>query len=549
MDRSIEVIQSLIKRGNFKEATVLCERICAKPGADARVWYILGAIHGENNRLAQAESCTRRALAIDPALGSAHHNLAIVLRRQGKAEEAEKSLHLAIKVCPTDAILHHELGNIFRLTGKINKAVDSHRRAIKLAPRFRDAHFNLGQTFLDMNDLHSALACMRAAYSCDQKFVKAKAMEAVILEMMGDIEGAWHCLEPLLERGVNDPTFVDAFAAVSEHINKEQQAIDLLIGAIRDNKIPDNELFGFYFRLGALHERLQQYDEAFRSYTQANRLSQAPNNSEDFIQSMREVRQIFTRNVVTPKGIPESSGEGLVFIVGMPRSGTSLVEQILSAHPQLVAAGEIGSLSSLARDVIKDLSAQELHTRGLDEKTIERYARHHLDMIRANYGSARRITDKTPHNFRYLGLIYLLFPGAHIIHCTRNALDTCASCYSKIFTGKELAYSNELVSLGTVYREYTSLMEYWRKDLSIPFLDVSYEAVIDDSGLWARRIVEYCGLEWDERCLEFHKQKRHVHTASRNQVRQPIYRSSINRWKHFSKHLGPLIQALGDEVN
>jgi tetratricopeptide (TPR) repeat protein len=415
-----------------------------------------------------------------------------------------------------------------------------------LAPAFRDAYYNLGETFRDMKDLHSALGCMRSAFACDSSFVRAKASEASILEMQGDIDAAWQCLEPWAGREIVEPFFADAFAAVSRHISKEQQAIDFLTRVIENEEIPKGELSGLYFRLGFLQERLQQYDAAFSSYTEANSLSDVPDSSKRFIRSMREARQVFTKDVMASRSQTGVRGDTLVYIVGMPRSGTSLVEQVLSAHSQLVAGGELAYMAVLARDVISELSAPNNHAGSLDQQTAARYARRHMDIMNANFGAARRITDKTPHNFRYLGLINLLFPEAHIIHCRRNPLDTCTSCYSKSFAGKELAYSNDLVSLGAVYKEYEVLMDYWKDELRIPVLDVPYEAVVDNTELWARRIVGYCGLEWEDQCLEFYKEKRQVHTASYDQVRHPVYRSSVNRWMHFDKQLEPLKQILDE---
>lgn len=166
--------------------------------------------------------------------------------------------------------------------------------------------------------------------------------------------------------------------------------------------------------------------------------------------------------------------------------------------------------------------------------------------MRANIGSAKRLTDKTPHNFLYLGLIDLLFPNAHIIHCTRNPLDTCISCYCNQFNGENMSYSRSLESLGRVYREYSGLMSYWKETLRIPVLDVPYEAVVNDTELWIRRILEFCGLEWEQDCLRFYQEKRQVNTASYDQVRRPVYRSAVNRWKHYERHLKPLKEALGD---
>lgn len=548
IEQLIGKIQSLAKGGNYKEAAALCERMCSESTADARVWHMLGAIHLQNNNVVQAELCARQALAIEPALSGAHYNLSIILQRQGKLEEAEQCLQRALRIRPSEATYYKELGNVYKMAGKDNSAVVSYRKAIKLAPGFRDAHYDLGNTFLDMRDLHSALGCMRAAYSCDGSFVKAKAVEAKILEMQGDIEGAWQCLEPWLNQGTVGPEFADAFAAVSMHLGKEQQAIDFLTGVIQKDGVPRVNLSVLYFRLGSLQERLQQYDEAFRSYTMGNMLSEVPDSSEKIIRSMHEARRIFNKNVLVPAPQSKFNGKALVFIIGMPRSGTSLIEQILSTHSQVVAGGELGYLEPLAQEVITELTLSDDEIGGLDLQTVEHYARRHINTIKANIGSAKRITDKTTHNFRYLGLIKLLFPEAHIIHCKRSPLDTCISCFSNNFEGNNLSYSNDLTSLGAVYREYELLMDYWKEDLSIPVLEVPYEAVVDNVELWARRIVEYCGLGWEKQCLDFYKGKRQVFTASYNQVRQPIYRGSVSRWTHYDAQLEPLRQMLGESA-
>ena len=543
---SLLKIQLLVKDGNLVEAAVLSERMCSEPTVDARVWQILGAIHGRNNNLEQAEFCTRQALSIDPTLSRAHHNLVILLQRQGKLEMAEQCLKEALRIRPSDATLYNELGNTYRIAGKDIGAVNSYRKAIDLEPTFRDAHYNLGNTFLDIQDLHGALGCMRAAYACDSNFVKAKAMEALILEKQGDIKGAWQCLEPWSGRDAVEPIFADAFAVVSKHLGKEQQAIDYLISSIRRKETPKEVLSGLYYRLGSLQEHLRQYDEAFYSYKQANILSEKPDNSDEFIRTIHEVRQIFTKHRMASRLNLAFSGESLVYIVGMPRSGTSLVEQILSAHSKIVAGGELSCLSQLAQSVMPELTERNEQINSLDLQTIKHYSRRHINIMNAKLGSKKRITDKMPDNFRYVGLINLLFPKAHIIHCRRSPMDTCTSCYISNFESSNLSYTNDLVSLGSVYKEYELLMDYWREDLSIPILDVPYEAVVDNIELWAKRIIKYCGLEWEKQCLDFHKINRQVHTLSYSQVRQPIYRSSVNRWTYFDKHLEPLKQILDE---
>ena len=547
---TLEQIQSLVKAGSLKEAAALCERLCAEPDVDARIWHILGAIYGENNDVVRAELCARKALAINPALGAAHHNLAIFLIRQHKLKEAGQCLEQALALRPEDASLHYKLGTVLRMEGRESEAIIAFRQAIKINPRYRDAYYDLGNVFLDIRDLHSALGCMRAAYACDNSFVRAKAVEARILELQGDIEAAWHCIMPLLGKDVVGPevALATAFAVVSVHIGKESEAIDYLQKTIVADKGGDYNHAGLYFHLGKLQERTQQYSAAFQSYSKGNELSVVPNNADEFIGRMHLERDSYAKAALTSMPRATSGGKGLIFIVGMPRSGTSLVEQILSVHTRVRACGELGLLGALSDEVLLEIQGkgEDADISSLDPQSAERHRQGYMDVMRANYGLMERYTDKHPHNFLHLGLVDMLFPEAHIIHCARAPLDTCVSCFSNTFSGKNLSYTQDLDSLGTVYQEYAHLIDHWKETLSVPIFDVQYESLVEDVAPWVRQILEFCGLEWQAGCLDFYKDKRQVHTVSYNQVRQPVYTSSVNRWKNFDGMLGPLRAALGE---
>ena len=237
-------------------------------------------------------------------------------------------------------------------------------------------------------------------------------------------------------------------------------------------------------------------------------------------------------------------------MVGFPRSGTTLVEQILASHPQIHGAGELGYLDHVATsfraaaapglgfpDYLPHLAAAE--SRALGEAYVER--------LRSLAPAAARITDKLPENYLNIGLIHLILPRARIIHVRRDPLDVCVSCFSINFSGG-LTYTSDLGELGRTYRRYLELMAHWRRLLPPgAMLELAYEEVVGDLEGQARRLIEYCGLAWDPRCLEFHETRRMVRTASVNQVRQPLYSSSLQRWRRYERHLGPLIEALGPE--
>jgi hypothetical protein len=235
-----------------------------------------------------------------------------------------------------------------------------------------------------------------------------------------------------------------------------------------------------------------------------------------------------------------------IFIVGMPRSGTSLVEQILASHPDVAAAGELEVMDDVERraaSIIGGRGGYPKCLRGATASEMTALADHYLGVIADIAKGARFVTDKLPINYERLGLIERLFPNARIVHTTRYALDTCLSCYFQNF-GNTHTYSSNLRALGEVYRIYERLMAHWHATLSIRILDVSYEDLVSDPEQAVRTLLEFCDLPWDPRCLDFHKSTRYVNTASYDQVRQPIYQSSVGRWKHYESHLGELIDAL-----
>ena len=235
-----------------------------------------------------------------------------------------------------------------------------------------------------------------------------------------------------------------------------------------------------------------------------------------------------------------------VFIVGMVRSGTTLVEQILSSHPDVYGAGELPDITEITRALPGFLGTGDRYPECLPKLTPEAadvMARRYLDRLTQIAPKARRVTDKLPGNFMYLGLIEFLFPGARIIHCMRDPVDTCLSAYFQDFSNNH-PYAYDLSNLGAFYRGYLKLMAHWRKVIHLPLLEIKYEDLISDQERVTRSLVEFCGLEWDNRCLQFHETKRFVGTASHDQVNRPLYRESIQRWKNYERHLEPLLAAL-----
>ena len=262
------------------------------------------------------------------------------------------------------------------------------------------------------------------------------------------------------------------------------------------------------------------------------------------------IRAVFTAELMHQKRDLGDPSMIPVFIVGMPRSGTTLVEQILASHPKVFGAGELSEFSKAVTSLGMPNGALSFPETvpGLSAEQLRQLGTSYLDAIEAAAPGAERITDKMPANFRFVGLIHLALPNARIIHMRRDPVDTCLSCFSLLFVG-DLPYCYDLGELGRYYRAYQTLMEHWRQVLPAGvMLEVQYEEVVADVERQARQIVAYCGLEWDDACLAFYRTQRPIRTSSAAQVRQPIYRTSVGRWKPYRHLLQPLIKELGVEL-
>ncbi len=254
----------------------------------------------------------------------------------------------------------------------------------------------------------------------------------------------------------------------------------------------------------------------------------------------------FTPEFFEAQTSPGSDSERPVFILGMPRSGTTLVEQIIARHPLAFGAGELMTRNRVTWTLPAALKSGTTYPECaalMDERFTDEAANGYLKELRQLPDAAVRVTDKMPNNFRHIGLIARLFPRARIIHCQRNPMDICLSCYFLDFRGR-LGFAYDLTHLGQYYRQYERLMAHWKKVSPIPILDVRYEDLIADSEAVSRRMIDYCGLEWDDACLAHDETERPVMTASHWQARQPIYKTSVERWRHYERHLEPLSRAL-----
>lgn len=535
----------------------------------------LGNVFRAQSKLDEAIKHFRTAIKLKPDYAEAYNNLGSALHECGNLDEAVKQFRKALELKPDMAGAHNNLGNALQSQGKFDEAIDSFERALMLKPDYAEAGNNLGNVFKEQNKLDAAITCYREVLKFNPLMVEAYSGLGRALHEQGEQEDA---AESLLKALKLEPDCISAhlgLAAVYQDIGRFDKAkihcdhvfalkpehpgawaalaalrkmtLDDLPWAETAQRIlegrlkPETEM-GLCYALGKYYDDTHQYEAAFGHYRRANYLKRERAGSFERDEFRLLIDKIIAEHpigAVRQRYAGSSDSLRPLFIVGMPRSGTSLTEQILASHPDVFGAGELRFWGKQFQEHRSKISSDNQDA-ALRQEIADRYE---TELQRRSV-TALRVVDKMPGNFLYLGLIHTVYPQARILHTQRNPIDTCLSIYFQAFDDRHL-YATDLDDLAFYYREYHRLMAHWR--MALPpevFMDVPYEALIEDQEGWSRRIIDFIGLEWDERCLNFHKTERKVGTASNWQVRQKIYKTSKERWRNYKKFVDPLLPLL-----
>jgi tetratricopeptide (TPR) repeat protein len=574
--------QALLQSSEHMQAIEQYEQVLDTTPKSETAWFMLGRCRAELDQLDAAMEAYRKALAIKPEYAQALHGLGFALTRLGQNNEAIGYLRHALRLNPNMGHTHFALGNALQKLGNLDEALDHlmkavtlnrgnpefqyglgtalsvtgrqdvavrHiRRAIQLRPDYIEAQISLAATLVTLGQPDDAYQMIEAVLEKHPDNLEAITLAATMDQHRGNIDKAHERIRPLLDAGKTHINLLLAYATICSKLGESEIAIDLMEQMLEKNPtLTATGRCNLHFSLGDLYDKNKQYRQAFEHYHKGNELKHVEFDPAQHTAGIDAI--INTHSTTMMAAMPRAGirSDRPVFVVGMPRSGTTLVEQILSSHPAIFGAGElpdiiqqVGGLASLQDSTTE----YPYNIPTLSQQAIDSAAQDYLDRIAELSPDAERVVDKMPGNFMHLGYIELLFPGARIIHCKRDPLDTCLSNYFQNFS-RSLHFSFNLTHLGVFYRNYLRLMEHWRGIITLPMLEVQYEDMIADQESGSRRIVEFCGLEWDENCMDFHKSERYVATASYDQVRKPIYKSSVSRWKNYSDFIGPLRKALG----
>jgi tetratricopeptide (TPR) repeat protein len=543
----------------------------------------MGSLQRERRDMAQAVDFYRRAVAADEHYAEALNNLGALLVLEGSFDEALPLLTRALQLTPNYSDPHCNLGFVLNGLERYSEAFPHFQLALQLRPNYAEAYLGLAEVYRKQLLLPQAESVARQGVALLPGKAEAHSILAAVLAESGATQ---HALAEFDRALTIDPTLHSALVgkgnlcmemgdlklaealltqALKGEASKRQLAVRYHLSQLRKvqaddpnlialatetelDSLPEREQRYVHFALGKSYDDAGAYDLAMTHFMQGCALkrkavqydaTQQAQTFDDTIKLFSETNLRRWRGVGNDSALP-------IFVLGMPRSGTTLVEQIIASHPQVFGAGELPDLLQMLN------RSPDGHTRfpecmqDISKEQIGAWGAEYVAGLRQRHPDARFITDKMPSNFFALGLIHVMLPNAKIIHVRRDPVDTCLSCFTRLFShGQE--YSYDLAELGQYYTGYEKLTQHWRKVLPAgAFMEVRYEDIVADMETHARRLIAFCGLEWDAACHDFYNTKRAIRTASVTQVRQPIYNSSVGRWHRYEKHLKPLLQALGN---
>jgi tetratricopeptide (TPR) repeat protein len=561
---------AFLELGDVAEAARCYRQALRLQTEDAQVLCNLANALRQLGESEEAITCSRRAIELAPRLSMAHNNLGLLLLARGERAAAISSFQEALRHSPDYIEALGNLGNALREEGQRREALAVHQRALQLDPRRADSHCNLAYVLLDYRQMSEAAASFRAALELNQNHaashvglaiaqriqglsaqaeascqaaLRLAPQRADVLLLLGELHadrGQFIEAQGLFERALAaDRKCAPAYSSIALHRHMKRDDTVWLQGAqgLLAQPLPLDHAIQLRHALGKYYDDIAEYDRAFDHHRAANELTKRFGRSYDGPRLTSLVERIIAwcDAVAARRGRLEGSdSERPVFILGMPRSGTTLAEQILASHPGVFGAGEVRFWDAPFTGLEQALQRDQL------EQLLAEVAQQYLGRVAEQAGAALRITDKLPANFLYAGVIHRIFPRARIIHLQRHPLDTCLSVYFQNFFNAG-PYANDLTDLAHYYGVYGRIMSHWRGVLpSQSLLEVPYEELVKDTEGWTRRMLEFIGLPWDPRCLDFQRTERVVMTASKWQVRQKVTTTSVGRWRNYEKHLGPL---------
>ncbi len=499
----------------------------------------------KSGKLEELENVLRKIVDIDNNYYPALFNIARLLEIKKNILEAIKFYKKVIEINSNHLESFVNLANCYEDINEMEEAVKVLEKACKLFPDNHEVYYSSARLCHQRNiDIEKALNYYKKTLSINSDFVLAQHGLGQIYKIKGDFNEAKEIFKKIIH---SNPNNMSACYDITDILNEDEINKDIkrlkLIDIKNLNDI--NKIF-FYLSMAKRYEIIKNYEKSFYYYDLGNNLKKkysnfSIDNENDRFDVVKKITEKFKFNI--KKNIGNKSSKP-IFIIGMPRSGTTLVEQIISSHSKVEGGGEFCNFTDFFQKLNPERNKNLYEVlKSLTEKNISDVGKMYLDTIEKISNKKDYFTNKMPGNFINIGLIKLCLPNAKIIHCKRNAVDTCLSCYKTYFTeGNTFTYS--LSDLGDYYNFYKKQMKYYKEVFNQEILDIEYENIVSNIENETKKVLNFLNIDFEKSCLEFYKNKRLIHSASVTQVRKPIYKSSINSWNNYKKYLNPLTEKL-----
>jgi len=544
----------LQQQGKMEEAARAYERATRLNPKFVPAWFGFGTVNVFLKKPEAAIKALQKTIELDPGYLPAYNNLGNIYREIQQYDKAKEMFDKVVELKPDFAEGWYNIGLLYKVQEDGDNAIQAFGKAVALRPDYVKAYCKMGLCHAYLSDdFEKALKDFDTALEINPRYLPIYLYKADVLQLFGRFEES----EAVLRTAVNiDESQVGAYLGLINIKKITDEDLARIQSELKETDFEPKQLVRLHFSLGKIFDDRREYENAFWHLQRGNELHRDSFEYDinTFQQQVSRFIETIDFNYINQYAVHGLDTDVPVFIVGMPRSGTTLTEQIIASHPKAHGAGELEMIGKIVNSLVREWNESALNTGdftssllkpAITPEKIKQSANSYLNHITEFNKNACRITDKMPQNFLHIWLIAILFPQAKIIHCQRNPMDTCLSIYFQQFGGHH-PYAYDLTELGLYYRQYLRLMSHWHNMLPVRILDVQYEELVADLETNSKRLISYIDLPWDERCLQFYETERSVKTVSQWQVRQKIYTDSIERWRHYEPWIGPLVEALGE---
>jgi tetratricopeptide (TPR) repeat protein len=515
---------------------------------NTNAWNDLGCLYKDMQEYSEGIKCFDKVLEIDANHPQAIMNLGSIYHNQHRYDLAIKYLKVGVEIQPLNAMALFSLGNVYKSIKKTELAVLNYKKSIAISTKNYKVYYNLALVLKDAGDLTSAMEYCQQSIELKQNNFLAVMLLGELYEYIGNIDDAIACYRNSLALS---PTFTEAYWSLANLGSNNLTTKDLeVMKEIEKKELTDKSRIYLFFSLAKILEEKKNFSEAVYYLKKGNDLKRKTinYNSEQTLSLFKDLRYFFDSKRLSEPFTIKNDVISPIFIIGMPRSGTSLVEQILASHDDITGGGELETSIQLLYDELPKLTKMNWQKSIdlLDTNMINRLRDVYIEKNSALVNKTPFFTDKLPFNFAFVGFLTLIFPKAKFIHIYKHPIDSCLSCYKQLFTGGQ-EYSYQLDDLAFYYQEYVKMMKHWNNITSEKIINVSYKNLVEFPEKNITSILSFINLPWQNDCLQFQNNKRIVQTASSGQVRKALNKSSLTRWKNYEEDLLSLIKLISSE--